>query len=134
MSITMEEVLEANGLGRKTTEIKVVNGFASEVGAILGSQIGSAIGGDNVFLRVGASTLLSATLKTLVSDKTGKLYAEDVFTATANEFRNNLGQAFKSQAFKSGAIGAISSYLTGEGLYAAANDNVPSSDTTARAA
>ena len=89
---------------------------AGEIGSILGSQIGSALAGRNVFARVAASTVLSATLKTIgeglggyFTDTTGRLSVIGEFNDAASGFGNNLVSAFQGQA-----IGAISGFLTGE--------------------
>ena len=96
--------------------LEVVAGGAAEVGSIFGSQIGSALAGKNVFARVAAGSVLSATLKTIGSGldtyldyETGEITLSEAFEAAGNQFGNNLGQAFQSQA-----IGAVSGFLTGE--------------------
>jgi hypothetical protein len=87
-----------------------------DIGSYLGSTLGQAIGGSNVFAHIAAGTVLSAFLSNvglgLHGFNTGAAGA-GTLTAAAGEAFGSFGGSLQS-AFASQAVGAISSFLTGE--------------------
>ncbi|MEQ1716864.1 MAG: hypothetical protein ABL907_12895, partial [Hyphomicrobium sp.] len=86
------------------------------IGSAFGSALGNVIGGDNVFARIGASTVLGATLGTLgagfgqyVGQASGNITLDAALDTAFNNYSANLGAAFQSAA-----VGAVSSFLVGE--------------------
>ena len=99
---------------------------ARQIGGIFGSALGQAIGGDNVFARVGAQAALSTVLGTLghamhiYFNDTHLSNLPDAVAATFEESvavsLNGVGSALGTNLLSAGA-GAISSFLTAD------NDN-----------
>jgi Ca2+-binding RTX toxin-like protein len=113
-----------NPVGEPIQEIEIqemgpVAGQA--IGSLLGSSIGQAIAGDNIFAQIAVGSALSAVLGSV--GKSLEIYFDDVRDADNGATPNfgdavedgfeNFGENFVG-AIKSQTIGAISSFLTGE--------------------
>ncbi len=82
------------------------------IGSVLGSSLGRAIGGDNVFVQVGASTVLGTLLQN-VGETFGGVAAGASFEDAADAAVLDHGADFGTQ-LRAAGVGAVSSFLTAE--------------------
>ena len=118
-SIIRQRKLNSNGepIGKWKTEVHrpaqpIISG--AQIGAVFGTVIGQAIGGDNIFAKVAAGSALATALAAVGSifDPDGALAAFDQVTSSFST-ADGIGQAFATNIANQG-IGALSAFLAAE--------------------
>ncbi len=79
---------------------------------MFGSSLGNAIGGDNVFARIGVSTVLGTVLQN-VGETIGGVAAGASVDDAADAAIDNIGNDFGTQ-LRAAGVGTVSSFLTAE--------------------
>jgi RTX calcium-binding nonapeptide repeat (4 copies)/Haemolysin-type calcium binding protein related domain len=99
-----------------TAELPQVTINGNMIGSIFGSSLGQVIAGDDVFAQIATNTALSALLSNIgqsfdiyFRDTGGGLSLDQAAELAFGNFDTDVATAFRNQA-----VGAISSFLTGE--------------------